>query len=56
MKLYVNDPYAHVEHFDGEAEGKNDAQSSRNDDPILQVLIEKFIQRELILIFLFVNC
>ena len=30
-----DDPYAQVEHFDGEAEGENGAQSSRNDAPVL---------------------
>ena len=33
--LMSDDPYAQVEHFDGEFEGENGAQSSRNDAPVL---------------------
>ncbi|KAL3006579.1 hypothetical protein AAZX31_08G286400 [Glycine max] len=33
--LMSDDPYAQVEHFDGEAEGENGAQSSRKDTPVL---------------------
>ncbi|KAG4377473.1 hypothetical protein AAZX31_18G117400 [Glycine max] len=33
--LMSDDPYAQVEHFDGEFEGENGAQSSKNDAPVL---------------------
>ena len=33
--LMSDDPYAQVEHFDGEFEGENGAQSSKHDAPVL---------------------